>query len=53
MKPFPTASPLFDRLGVDGKKAVKYIYRKEEAYNGSFITNAPDLILTNESKKHE
>lgn len=36
---------LFDKLEIDGKKALKYIFRKEKVYNGPFMDNAPDLIL--------
>jgi len=36
---------LFDSLKVDGRKAIKNIYRKEHIYSGLWLENAPDLIL--------
>lgn len=40
---------LFDSLEIDGKKVIKYIYRKEDVYAGPYLKDAPDLILIAES----
>ena len=39
---------LFSSLEVDGKKVMKYIYRKEKIYSGPYLENAPDLVLVAE-----
>jgi predicted AlkP superfamily phosphohydrolase/phosphomutase len=36
---------VFSSLEIDNKKIIKEIYRKEQIYSGTFIDNAPDLIL--------
>lgn len=40
---------LFDSLRIDGKKVIKYIYRKEDVYSGPYLDDAADLILIAES----
>jgi len=36
---------LFDSLQIDGRKVIKYIYRKEDVYSGPHLGSAPDMIL--------
>ena len=36
---------LFGSLEVDGRKAIKNMYRKENIYSGLWLENAPDLVL--------
>lgn len=36
---------LFDSLKIEGRKVIKYIYRKEQVYKGPYLDEAPDLIL--------
>jgi len=36
---------LFDRLEVNGRRAIRRIYRKEEVYSGPCLDQAADLIL--------
>ncbi len=36
---------LFGSLEIDGKKAIKHIYRKEDVYEGPYLDDGPDLIL--------
>jgi len=40
---------LFDSLQIDGKKAFKKVYRRDEIYRGPFINHAPDLVLLGEA----
>jgi predicted AlkP superfamily phosphohydrolase/phosphomutase len=36
---------LFASFEVDGKKVVKYIYRKQDVYAGPYLDDGPDLVL--------
>lgn len=36
---------LFGSLQIDGKKVIKYVYRKEEVYGGPYLDQASELIL--------
>jgi len=36
---------LFSSLQIDGRKVIKYIYRKEDIYAGPYLDNSADLIL--------
>ena len=36
---------LFHSLEVDGKKAIKHIYRREQIYSGPYLNEAADLVL--------
>ena len=36
---------LFSALTIDGKKVIKYVYRKEDVYSGPYLESAPDMIL--------
>jgi len=36
---------LFGSLQIDGRKVIKYIYRKEDVYSGPHLDSAPDMIL--------
>ena len=36
---------MFGSLEIDGKKAIKHIYRKEDVYEGPYLDDGPDLIL--------
>lgn len=36
---------LFASLEVEGKKVIKHIFRKQDAYSGRYLDEAPDLIL--------
>ena len=36
---------IFNSLKLDNKKVVKYCYRKEEIYEGPFLSQAPDMVL--------
>ena len=40
---------LFKEFTIDGKKVIKYIFRKEDVYTGPYFDDAPDLILMSES----
>ncbi|MBW8014727.1 MAG: hypothetical protein FVQ82_00950 [Planctomycetes bacterium] len=40
---------IFSEVEVDGKKAIKHIYRKEEIYSGPYVDEAADLVLIAES----
>ncbi len=40
---------LFRSFKIDGKKVIKYIYRKEDIYSGPCLEDGPDLILIAES----
>jgi len=35
----------FKSLEIDARKVINRIYRKEEVYDGSFLSQAPDLVL--------
>ncbi|MCP4154793.1 MAG: hypothetical protein GY757_44135 [bacterium] len=35
----------FLALEIDGQKAIKEVFYKEDLYNGPFLNNAPDLVL--------
>jgi predicted AlkP superfamily phosphohydrolase/phosphomutase len=39
---------LFDALEVGGKRVIRRIYRKEEIFEGSWLEQAPDLVLLGE-----
>lgn len=36
---------LFASFAVDGKKVVKYVYKKQDLYDGPYFENAPDMVL--------
>jgi predicted AlkP superfamily phosphohydrolase/phosphomutase len=36
---------LFQSLQIDGRKVIKYIYRKQDIYAGPYLENAPELVL--------
>ncbi len=36
---------IFASLQIDGKKVIRYIFRKQDVYSGPYLENAPDLIL--------
>ena len=36
---------LFHSLEIDGKKAIKYIYRREQIYSGPYLNEAAGLVL--------
>ncbi len=38
-------SELFLALEVDGRKVIRAVYRKEDAYSGPCVSQAPDLVL--------
>jgi len=40
---------LFESFQIDGKKVIKYIYRKEDVYSGPYLDDASDLILIAEN----
>jgi len=40
---------LFSSLKRNGKRAMRRVYRKEEIYHGSYVKNAPDLVLLSNS----
>ena len=36
---------LFTALEIDGVKAIKYVYRKQDVYSGPYLDDGPDLVL--------
>lgn len=36
---------LFGSLEIDGRKVINAVYRKEDIYSGSYMQDAPDLVL--------